>query len=345
MLSDINFMQRALYLAHRGAGHVAPNPLVGAVLVHEGRIIGEGWHKKFGAAHAEVNCIESVPQKDVAFIKSSTLYVSLEPCAHYGKTPPCAELIIKHKIPKVVIACVDTFSEVAGKGIDMLRAAGIEVILGVCEAEARQMNKRFFTFHEKKRPFIILKWAQSADGFIAPEQGKKVMLSNASAQRYVHKMRREEAAILVGYRTALLDDPMLTDRYFGGPQPLRVVLDRARELPADLNLKKDGGPTIVFNDSLSEQIDNCRYIKLEDQDINMILAHLYRSGINSLIVEGGSRTLAAFIENDLWDEAHIIRTPVILKSGIAAPVLQRYAACEHISLADNSVQVFKPIVQ
>lgn len=340
MYSDIDFMRRALYLAQKGAGFVAPNPLVGAVLVHENRIIGEGWHQRFGAAHAEVNCISSVQDKDVALIPESTLYVSLEPCAHYGKTPPCAALIIKHKIRKVVIACVDTFSAVAGKGIDMLRTAGTVVSLGVCEAEARYLNRRFFTFHEKKRPFIILKWAQTADGSIAPEEGQKVMLSNALAQRYVHKMRQEEAAILVGYRTALLDDPFLTDRYFGGPQPLRIVLDRDDQLPHNMNLKKDGGATLIYNSCSDRQEENCKYVRLEDYIIEEVLAHLYRSGINSLIVEGGSRTLTTFIEHELWDEAHIIQTQKTLGGGLTAPVLPRPAASKNITLSDNTVQVF-----
>lgn len=343
MNSDFDFMQRALFLAQMEAGHVAPNPLVGAVLVYEDKIIGEGWHQQFGAAHAEVNCINSVSDANKHLIAESTMYVSLEPCAHYGKTPPCAELIIKSNIPKVVIACVDTFSKVSGKGIAMLEAAGIEVVVGIAEADARILNKRFFTFHEKKRPFVILKWAQSKDGFIAPENGKKVLLSNDLAKRYVHKMRQEEAAILVGYQTALLDNPMLTDRLFGGPQPLRVVLDKENNLPDDILLKSDGGSTIVFTLNFEGQTGNCIFVKLDagKNFESQVLEHLYKRNINSIIIEGGSKTLQAFINEGLWDEAHIIHTPILLGNGVVAPILGDASFEKSIRLADNIVQIYK----
>lgn len=343
MNDHILFMQRALYLAQLGAGRVAPNPLVGAVLVHDGTIIGEGWHREYGQAHAEVNCIRSVRPADQHKIAESTIYVTLEPCAHFGKTPPCSALIIQHKIPKVVIACVDTFSEVAGKGIQQLRDAGIQVELGILEQEARWLNRRFFTFHEKKRPYVILKWAVSSDGFIAPENGRKVMLSNALVQRYVHKMRHEEAAIMVGYNTALSDDPFLIDRFFGTQQPLRVVYDRDDALPDLLHLKTDGHKTIIYNQKRNAVKGNCRYVKPgETGDITAaILADLHQGGINSLIVEGGTKTLEAFIAGGLWDEAHVIKTPVETGGGIAAPNLGRAKRMEVIALADNTIELFE----
>lgn len=343
MNDHIQFMQRALYLAQSGAGKVAPNPLVGAVLVHDGIIIGEGWHREYGQAHAEVNCIHSVRPEDQHKICESTIYVTLEPCSHFGKTPPCAALIIQHRIPKVVIACIDTFSEVSGRGIQQLRDAGIQVELGILEQEARWLNRRFFTFHEKKRPYVLLKWAQSSDGFIAPENGRKVMLSNALVQRYVHKMRHEEAAIMVGYRTALSDDPFLTDRYFGTRQPLRIVYDREDALPETLHLKADGYKTIIYNQKRNAGEGHCRYIKLDHQGdiIAAILADLHKEGVNSLIVEGGTKTLEAFMLSGLWDEAHVIKTPVETGGGIPAPQLSRAKRKTVLPLADNTIEVFE----
>lgn len=344
MNDPIRFMQRALYLARLGAGSVAPNPLVGAVLVHEGRIIGEGWHQQYGQAHAEVNCINSVKPEDQNKIKESTIYVTLEPCAHFGKTPPCAALIMQHKIPKVVIACVDTFSEVAGKGIQQLRDAGIAVELGMMEQDARWLNRRFFTFHEKKRPYVLLKWAESADGFIAPENGRKVMLSNALAQRYVHKMRHEEAAIMVGYNTALADDPFLTDRFFGTQQPLRIVYDPDNALPDQLHLKTDGHKTIIYNHKQTAVKGNCNYVQLVSpvkEPVMAILADLHQRGINSLIVEGGTKTLETFMRCDLWDEAHIIKTSATIARGTTAPRLSQAKRTGVITLADNTIELFK----
>lgn len=347
MNPHIPFMQRALYLAGLGAGSVAPNPLVGAVLVHEGIIIGEGWHHTYGEAHAEVNCINSVKASDQDKISAGTIYVTLEPCAHFGKTPPCAALIIKHKIAKVVIACIDTFSEVAGRGIEQLRAAGIEVELGILEQEARWLNRRFFTFHEKKRPYIILKWAESTDGFIAPEKGRKVMLSNALVQRYVHKMRHEAAAIMVGYNTALLDDPLLTDRFFGTQQPLRIVCDWKDTLPENLHIKTDGQQTIVYNHKRNEVKGACRYIKLDHQDAAAaILDHLYAEGMNSLIIEGGTKTLQEFIDMGLWDEAHVITAAAAIGAGVKAPELVHAQKINTVRLADNSIDLFvNPLAQ
>ncbi|HMH23501.1 MAG TPA: bifunctional diaminohydroxyphosphoribosylaminopyrimidine deaminase/5-amino-6-(5-phosphoribosylamino)uracil reductase RibD [Puia sp.] len=241
------YMHRCLELARLGAGHVAPNPMVGAVLVHKDRIIGEGWHRQYGQAHAEVNCIHSVKEEDLPLIQQSTLYVSLEPCAHFGKTPPCADLIIVKKIPRVVIGCRDPFEEVNGKGIEKLRAAGVEVELGVLEKECIHLNRRFFTFNTLHRPYILLKWAQSSDGKLAPEDRSRVFISNEYTNRLVHRWRTEEASILVGTNTALYDDPALTARLWKGPDPIRLVLDKDLRLPQSLRLFDRKVRTIIFN--------------------------------------------------------------------------------------------------
>lgn len=326
------YMQRCIRLALQGAGRVSPNPMVGAVLVHQDRIIGEGWHKEYGQAHAEVNCIHSVTPEDRHLITKSTIYVSLEPCAHFGRTPPCADLIIQQKIPKVVIGCTDTFSEVSGRGIKKLEQAGIAVITAVLEKECRWLNRRFFTRQEQCRPYIILKWAQSADGFIAPEQGKRVMLSNHFSQKLVHKMRSEEDAILVGYNTALQDNPRLNNRYGSGPQPLRVVIDPNLALPQHLHLFDQSQPTLVLNHLKNEEQENLNFIKKDSQqDIaRQVINHLPK--INSLIVEGGHKTLQQFIDAGIWDEAFVFRTPHLLESGTAAPLLQQAILQEQYSL-------------
>ncbi|WP_158605947.1 bifunctional diaminohydroxyphosphoribosylaminopyrimidine deaminase/5-amino-6-(5-phosphoribosylamino)uracil reductase RibD [Taibaiella sp. KBW10] len=334
------YMYRCLELAGKGAGAVAPNPMVGAVLVYQDQIIGEGWHQQYGQAHAEVNCFKSVAPEDVPYIPESTLYVSLEPCAHYGKTPPCAELIVQHRVPQVVIACVDTFAQVAGKGIKILEAAGITVHTGVLEKEARALNKRFFTYHEKKRPYIILKWAQSADGYMAPEQGTKVMLSNALVQRFVHQMRSVEGAILVGYQTALKDNPYLTNRYFGKQQPLRLVIDAQNALPETLHLKTDGLQTIIYNHKSSLQFDALTYVPLAATSPlpEQIVKDLYQRGINSLIIEGGQKTLQQFLDANFWDEAFCIDTPVLLEQGTPAPQLAHALIHNSITLGDNIIK-------
>jgi len=342
METHAKYMYRCLELAMKGQGHVAPNPVVGSVLVYQDRIIGEGWHRQYGQAHAEVNCFNSVAAADRHLIGGSTLYVSLEPCAHYGKTPPCAELVIQKRVKEVVVACEDPFAKVAGKGIAMIRAAGIPVITGVLEREARALNKRFFTYHQHQRPYIILKWAQSADGFIAPGAGRKVMLSNALSQRWVHRMRSEEQAILVGYRTALQDNPYLTNRFFGNQQPLRIIMDKKNELPETLHVKTDGLATWIYNEIHEGIAGKTSYIKLPSgQDFSSsLLQDLYQKGINSLIVEGGTQTLQSFIQAGLWDEAFCIETPVVLHSGTPAPVLHPAVKRERIILDDNIIQQY-----
>lgn len=315
-------MQRCLSLAALGAGMVSPNPMVGAVLVHQDRIIGEGWHREYGKAHAEVNCIDAVAAADRHLIADSTMYVSLEPCAHFGRTPPCADLIVLHRIPRVVIGCTDTFSQVSGKGIARLQEAGIEVIQGIMENECRWLNRRFFTRQERQRPYILLKWAQSEDGFIAPPDGRRVMLSNAFSQKLVHRMRSEEDAILVGFRTALLDDPQLNNRYGSGRQPLRIVVDPLLTLPDTLKLFDGTQPTLVLNTIREETQGQTRWARIpEGSGPGEWLQRL--EGINSLIVEGGTRTLQQFIKAGLWDEALVIRTTHLLGGGTPAPVLQQ----------------------
>ena len=312
-------MRRCLDLAIKGAGNVSPNPMVGAVLVYKDKIIGEGWHQQYGKAHAEVNCIASVKEEEKQFIGKSVMYVSLEPCAHYGKTPPCADLIIQHKIPKVVIGCTDTYNEVSGKGIQKLKDAGIDVTLNVLEQESRWLNRRFFCKQEKNRPYIILKWAESKNGYIAPPQGNRVMLSNEFSQKWVHKMRQEEDAVLVGYNTALLDNPTLNNRYDTGKNPVRVVIDFNASLPNTLNLFDKQQHTLVFNFVKEQREENLHFIKLEKKQKleTQVLQHL--KDINSIIIEGGSKTLQLFLDARLWDEAFVITTSKIIDNGTQAP--------------------------
>ncbi len=297
------YMRRCLQLASLGLAQVSPNPMVGALVVYNDTIIGEGYHQKHGQAHAEVNAIEQVINKDL--LKNSTLYVSLEPCAHFGKTPPCTDLIIAHKIPKVVIACTDSFSEVAGKGIVKLRAHGVEVLVGILEEDARWLNRRFFTFHEKKRPYIILKWAQSADGFIDSTrtelQKGSFKLTQATTQILSHSLRAQEDAILVGNNTIRNDNPSLTTRLVSGENPLRLSFLSKAEAP-EAN---------VFTDS--------NVFSLKKQTVENVVLELHTKGIQSVIIEGGTNTLQQFITADLWDEACVFVSQSLLLEGTKAP--------------------------
>jgi diaminohydroxyphosphoribosylaminopyrimidine deaminase/5-amino-6-(5-phosphoribosylamino)uracil reductase len=319
-------MKRCLQLAAMGSGTVAPNPLVGAVLVYDEKIIGEGYHQKYGEAHAEVNCINSVAEVDKDIIALSTLYVSLEPCAHFGKTPPCTDLIIKNKIPHVVIGCRDSFAAVDGKGIERLKAAGINVTLGIFETACRELNKRFFTFHEKKRPYIILKWAQSSNGKIGAQDSSNLKISNEFTDRLVHQWRTEEAAILVGTNTARLDDPALTARLWPGNNPLRLVIDLELKLPGHLKLLDSSAKTIVFNYTRQDVTETPAYHQLsKTEDVpEQILSVLYVMQVQSLIVEGGSKLLQSFIDAGLWDEARVItNSTLVIEEGLDAPVLKK----------------------
>ncbi|MGB4771406.1 MAG: bifunctional diaminohydroxyphosphoribosylaminopyrimidine deaminase/5-amino-6-(5-phosphoribosylamino)uracil reductase RibD, partial [Chitinophagaceae bacterium] len=264
MNRDTAFMLRCVELAGKGTGHVAPNPMVGAVLVHEQRIIGEGWHQQYGEAHAEVNCIKTVAPQDLALIPESTMYVSLEPCAHFGKTPPCADLIIAHQIPRVVIGSQDPFPDVNGKGIAKLRAAGVDVVTGIASEACEKLNRRFFTFHRQHRPYVILKWAMSANGKMAANGDERLLISNELSNRLVHQWRSEEAAILVGSRTALLDNPSLTNRLWTGQHPIRLVVDMDLSLPPHLHVFDGQTPTIVFNTLKHDMNDALKFYQVAD---------------------------------------------------------------------------------
>jgi diaminohydroxyphosphoribosylaminopyrimidine deaminase/5-amino-6-(5-phosphoribosylamino)uracil reductase len=335
-------MHRCLGLAALGAGHVAPNPMVGAVLVYEDRIIGEGYHEIHGKAHAEVNCINAVADGDHQLIPNSTLYVSLEPCAHHGKTPPCADLLIEKRIPRVVVGCRDPFPLVNGKGIEKLEAAGITVSLGVLEKECQQLNRRFFTFHTQHRPYIILKWAQSANGFIA-RQGEHTAISNEYTNRLVHKWRSEEASILVGPRTALIDNPALTTRLWTGLDPIRLVIDKQLGLPPHLQLFDGKAKTFVFNTIQHNPAANPGYYQIaEDSNlINQLLIALHHLKIQSVMVEGGARLLQSFIDQDAWDEARIItNNDLDLPSGLPAPRLTHAHLQSHESLLSDTIRYY-----
>ena len=298
--------------------------MVGAVLVYEGGIIGEGFHEQYGGPHAEVNCINSVTKEDLPLIAKSTLYVSLEPCSHFGKTPPCTDLIIEKKIPTVVIACPDSYAQVNGRGIEKLQAAGVNVTVGILEKEALELNKRFFTFHQYHRPYIILKWAQSNDGKIANADHSRVFISNEYTNRLVHKWRSEEAAILVGTNTALLDDPALTARLWPGNDPTRLVIDMGLKLPSTLQLFDGKVKTIVFNELKHNTGEILSYYKLDkgEQVLPQILSLLYEQQLTSVVVEGGAKLLQSFINEGLWDEARVIGNgQLTIGNGVDAPVL------------------------
>ena len=318
------YMQRCIQLAQLGQGMVAPNPMVGSVLVYQDQIIGEGYHQQYGQPHAEVNCINSVAEADKGLISQSTLYVSLEPCAHFGKTPPCADLIIKHNIPKVIIGCRDPFEAVNGKGIDKLLAAGVDVTVGILEEECKILNKRFFTFHTKKRPYIVLKWAETANRFIGNDTQERLLISSETTNKLVHKWRSEEAAILVGTNTALLDNPSLTNRLWTGKQPIRLVIDKLLSLPKSLNIFDNKQLTIVFNLVKHEEELNLIYYKLEENAplLQQIMDACYQLNIQSILVEGGNKTLQSFIDNELWDEARVItNTQLTIEKGVPSPIL------------------------
>ena len=322
MTNDEKYMMRCIQLAQNGKLGAAPNPMVGAVVVCDGRIIGEGYHAKCGEAHAEVNAINSV--KDESLLRRSTLYVSLEPCAHYGKTPPCAKLIVSKGIPKVVIGCQDPFSKVAGKGIEILKQAGCEVVVGVLEKACQDLNKAFFTVQLKHRPFITLKWAQSADGFMDVERndGEPVKLSSPLTLLVAHKRRAEHQAIIVGTQTARLDNPSLNVRDWCGPQPLRIVIDKDLTLPRHLHLFDGSQPTLVVTEK-NETIAGAMTLQVDfNQSIlPQLMEELQRRNIQSLLVEGGSKLLQSFIDEGLWDEAYVEHCPQVLGHGILSPSL------------------------
>ncbi|MEM6829051.1 MAG: bifunctional diaminohydroxyphosphoribosylaminopyrimidine deaminase/5-amino-6-(5-phosphoribosylamino)uracil reductase RibD [Bacteroidota bacterium] len=312
-----HFMERALSLARLGLGNVSPNPLVGCVIVHKGKIIGEGYHKKYGEAHAEVNAVASVQNK--ALLQESTAYVSLEPCAHHGKTPPCADMLIDNKIKKVVIAIVDPFSKVNGLGVKKLKDAGVEVEMSALENKALELNKRFFTFHEKKRPYIILKWAQTHDGFIAREDFDSKWISNPYSRQLVHQWRAEEDAILIGKNTAIYDTPSLTVRDWKGKNPTRVLLDANLDVPNLSPLFNDEVDTLIFNKKKEGHENKNEWIQVDTLSPAVILEILHKKNIQSLIVEGGTQVLNSFITENCWDEARIFTSPQSFGKGVNAP--------------------------
>lgn len=323
MTKDEKYIRRCIQLARNGMRNAAPNPMVGAVIVHNDRIIGEGYHARCGEGHAEVNAIRSV--KDENLLQESTIYVSLEPCSHYGKTPPCADLIIRKGIPRVVVGCVDPFSLVSGRGIQKLKDAGIDVKVGVLEAECRQLIKRFVTFNTQQRPYITLKWAESADGFIDinREEGQPVVLSTPITSMYVHKQRAEHHAILVGRRTALLDNPSLTTRNWYGKNPVRLVIDKELTLPTSLKLFDGSAPTWIFTAQDKASTSQVIYFKLDFSRsiLPQILQKLYENKLQALLVEGGSQLLQSFIDEGLWDEIYTEHSAKVLENGVKGPVI------------------------
>lgn len=339
-------MQRCLQLAVQGFGHTAPNPMVGCVIVCEEEIIGEGYHREYGAEHAEVNAIHSV--KDKSLLAYSTLYVNLEPCSHFGKTPPCSNFIIENNIPRVVIGSVDIHSVVAGKGIEKLQSAGVEVVVGAMQEECIQLNKRFFTFHKHKRPYIILKWAQTLDGYIDKTRHEGEIginpITNRNTKRWTHLWRSQEDAILVGKTTVVNDNPALTVREVCGKNPIRIVIDKDLSLSNHYTLFLDGEKTIVFNAKKEfAHDDNLLYKKVDfnGTELSQLLDCLFQESIQSVIIEGGAYTLSKFIESDLWDEARVLTGGVYFESGLRAPhfegtLNEQYAIeTDHIRIFSN----------
>jgi len=338
------YMKRCIELAKNGLGTTYANPLVGSVIVHEGKIIGEGWHKKAGEPHAEVHAVNSV--KDKSLLKEATIYVSLEPCSHFGKTPPCCDLIITKEIPNVVVGTVDPFARVAGKGIKKLVESGKNVIVGVLEDECNELNKRFFTFHQKKRPYIILKWAETADGFIAPvskEEKSPVWITNQYSRQLVHKWRTEEQAILVGTTTVLEDNPRLDARDFYGNNPVRIVLDKSGKISENYYVQNNLQKTIFITESENyTTTENCIYENaiFDSQLISKICIILYKNEIQSVIIEGGSKTLQSFINIKLWDEARVFIGQTTFQNGTTAPIISGNLVASFDIMGDK-LKIFK----
>ena len=317
-MTDEIYMKRCIELARKALGNTYPNPLVGSIIVHNSLIIGEGFHQKSGENHAEINAINSVENKDL--LKESTIYVSLEPCSHFGKTPPCANKIIETGFKKVVIGTLDSHEKVNGKGKKLIEEAGIEVVSGVLERECQELNKRFFTFHRKKRPFIILKWAESGDGFL-DQDFKPTQIGNSLTKQFVHQLRSEEHAILVGTNTALTDNPALTTREITGRNPVRILIDFELKVPLDFNIYNNEAPTLIFNALKDSEEKNIKFIKIEKENfLENLIQKLYENQIQSVIVEGGSFTLQQFIDAGIWDAAIIIKNENLkLCNGTKAP--------------------------
>ena len=325
MTTEESYINRCINLAKKGLKTVAPNPMVGCVIVNKGKIIAESYHIKYGEAHAEVNAINSVLDQEL--LKTATLYVSLEPCAHFGKTPPCSNLIIEKGIPNVVIACVDPYAEVAGKGIEKLEKAGVNVVVGVLEEKALKLNKRFFTFHKKKRPYVVLKWAQTQDGFIdiirTDDTPKVNWITQSQTKQLTDTWRTEEMAILVGKNTVVNDNPKLTVRTILGRNPIRIVIDRDNKLDKSLALFSNEATTLVFNQQENKEDKNTKFIKISfERTLDEIFEYLYTNDIQSVLVEGGAKTLQTFIDQGAWDEARAYTGNSFFNKGLKAPVIE-----------------------
>jgi len=341
------YIRRCFELAKQGLGNVQPNPMVGAVIVYNDQIIGEGYHEKYGQAHAEVNAIQDVlsnHENAIELLKKSTIYVNLEPCAHTGKTPPCADLLIKYKIPNVVISNIDPFGSVNGKGVDKLRKAGVNVITDVLKEEGYEVNKRFFTYHTLQRPYVILKWAESSDRFITIAENKRTSISGEKAKVLNHKWRSEEQAILVGTKTVLVDNPILTVRDWVGNNPIRVIIDKDLKLTKELNIFNSDSKTIVFNNYKTEREDNIQYVQIDFYGLvpQFILYQLYLMEVQSLIIEGGAFTINEFLQYGLWDEIRLLRSKHSLGSGVHAPSLEGRLDY-HEDIGDDDVYIYHRI--
>ena len=342
---DVRYMNRCIELALMGLGNAAPNPMVGSVIVSHGKIIGEGYHQRCGEAHAEVNAIKSVKNREL--LKESTLYVNLEPCAHHGRTPPCADLIVESKIPHVVIGCIDSFAKVSGKGIEKLQKSGCKVDIGILETKSRALNRRFFTFHEKKRPYIILKWAQTQDGFIDIERKQSdsvesYWITNNLAKMLVHKWRSEESAFMVGANTVKNDNPRLTVRNWYGRNPIRILADKDLSLPAKLHMFDNEARTLIFNQQKNNTHENLEWVKIDFKEnlAEQILEALYQREIQSLVIEGGRKLLNTFISNNIWDEARIFTGSRNFKSGLKAPDFNALPISE-IMIGDSRLRMYR----
>lgn len=333
------FMRRCISLAHKGLGVTYPNPLVGSVIVHNDRIIGEGWHQKAGKAHAEINAINSVEDKEL--LRESTLFVNLEPCSHFGKTPPCSHKIVEMGIPRVVVGCRDYAEHVNGKGINYLRSHGVEVVENIEEQASYMLNRRFFCYHKNKRPYIILKWAQTQNQFFAPEKPQQKWITNAMSKQKVHKWRSEEMAILIGANTLKIDNPQLNVRLWSGVSPLKVVISKTAAFDLTSKIFEEG-KVLIFNEMKSEKIGNVEYVKLDftQNVLEEMMTELYHRKIQSVIVEGGAFTLEQFITNDLWDEARILTGNSCWESGIPSPKIKTDKCIKKLNLKDNQLEIY-----
>ncbi len=344
MTTDEKYMYRCIELAKLGASSVSPNPMVGSVIVYDDKIIGEGYHRTYGGAHAEVNAIASVKNKEL--LSKSTIYVNLEPCAHHGKTPPCADLLVRHKIPRVVIGSIDPFAKVAGKGIEILKKANVSVTTKVLKEECDMLNKHFFTFHVKKRPYIYLKWAQTLDGFIDVNRdnassNRPTWISNELARSFIHKQRTEIDAVMVGTNTAEIDNPMLTVRDWHGKNPTRVIIDKSDRLSKELNIFNNQSETIVFTNALETKKTGVRYIHLDTEGelLSSLINKLYKLGIQSILIEGGATLLNNFLNEGLWDEIHLYTGNCWFENGVKAPKVKCNPSLEHY-FDDTILKVF-----